>query len=180
MTLFATDLTFAYNSRRVLCGTSFNALHRGELTALIGPNASGKSTLFRVIAGLLKPSTGMVNLNGTDLSTLSSRNRLRRVCFMPQFFAVSAALTVFDVVMMARKNLAGWRVSAEDMGAVEAALHDAGIGHLSESYISELSGGQSQMVSVAQALIRQADVYRGRSHPHPPRRRALRCSVGGC
>lgn len=167
MTLFATDLTFAYGSRRVLCGTSFNALHRGELTALIGPNASGKSTLFRVIAGLLKPSTGMVNLNGTDLSTLSSRNRLRRVCFMPQFFAVNPALTVFDVVMMARKNLAGWRVSAEDMGAVGAALHDAGIGHLSESYISELSGGQSQMVSVAQALIRQADVYPGRSHPHP-------------
>jgi iron complex transport system ATP-binding protein len=78
---------------------------------------------------------------------------------MPQFFAANAALTVFDVVMMARKNLSGWRVTSEDMEAVGQALHDAQIGHLAEAYISELSGGQAQMVSVAQALIRDSEVY---------------------
>ncbi|MEM9550589.1 MAG: ABC transporter ATP-binding protein [Pseudomonadota bacterium] len=159
MTLTATDLSFAYDKRPILSGTGFAPLNPGELTALIGPNASGKSTLFRVIAGLLRPSAGRVVLAGTDLATLTSRARVRRVCFMPQFFAANAALTVFDVVMMARKNLSGWRVSASDMDAVGATLHAGGIGHLAEAYISDLSGGQSQMVSVAQALIREADVY---------------------
>ncbi|APX14114.1 ABC transporter ATP-binding protein [Tateyamaria omphalii] len=159
MTLTTQNLNFSYDKRPVLRGAGFDALKPGELTALIGPNASGKSTLFRVIAGLLTPSAGTVTLAGTNLATLPTRTRLKRVCFMPQFFAANAALTVFDVVMMARKNLAGWRVTPEDMEAVGAALYTAGIGHLSEAYISELSGGQAQMVSVAQALIRQADVY---------------------
>ena len=159
MTLHATDLDFAYGPRPILKGAGFAPLKKGQLTALIGPNASGKSTLFRVIAGLLKPSRGTVMLNDQDLSTLSDKARLSRVCFMPQFFAANAALTVFDVVMMARKNLRGWRVNGDDMEAVGAALNDARIGHLAEAYISELSGGQSQMVSVAQALIRQSEVY---------------------
>ena len=157
--LEAADLNFAYGARPILKGAGFASLAPGQLTALIGPNASGKSTLFRCIAGLLTPSRGSVHLGDTDLATLTSRERLKRICFMPQFFATNAALTVFDVVMMAQKNLSGWRVTPEDMEAVGEALHAAGIGHLSEAYISELSGGQSQMVSVAQALIRKSDVY---------------------
>ncbi|MEM9048656.1 MAG: ABC transporter ATP-binding protein [Pseudomonadota bacterium] len=159
MTLVARDIDFAYGTRPILRQAGFSPLQPGQLTALIGPNASGKSTLFRVVAGLLTPSRGQVTLNGTDLSTLSTKARLRRVCFMPQFFAANAALTVFDVVMMARKNLAGWRVTGADMQAVGEALHAAQIGHLAEAYISELSGGQSQMVSVAQALIRDSEAY---------------------
>lgn len=158
MTLEVRDLSFAYGTRPILKGAGFAPLRQGHLTALIGPNASGKSTLFRSIAGLLK-ADGLVTLSGTDLNTLSAKARLSRVCFMPQFFAANAALTVFDVVMMARKNLSGWRVTSEDTNAVAEALHGSRIGHLSEAYISELSGGQAQMVSVAQALIRSSDVY---------------------
>lgn len=158
MTLEAKGLNFSYGSRPILRDAGFAPLQAGELTALIGPNASGKSTLFRSIAGLLK-AEGSVLLNGTDLATLSEKERLSRVCFMPQFFAANAALTVFDVVMMAQKNLSGWRVTSEDMDRVGQALHEAEIGHLAEAYISELSGGQSQMVSVAQALIRNSEAY---------------------
>lgn len=159
MTLSAKGLNFAYSALPVLRDAGFANLQSGRLTALIGPNASGKSTLFKVIAGLVRANSGRVVLNQIDLSTLSVKERLARVCFMPQFFAANAALTVFDVVMMARKNLKGWRVTHSDMDAVGAALHDAQIGHLSEAYVSELSGGQSQMVSVAQALIRQSEAY---------------------
>lgn len=153
------DVNFAYGRRNILSNVSVQAGQPGQLTALIGPNAAGKSTLFRVIAGLLKPASGQVALDGVDLSKLTTRARLKRVCFMPQFFAANAALTVFDVVMMARKQLRGWRVNDADMQAVGAALEEAGIGHLAQAYVSDLSGGQSQMVSVAQALIRQSDVY---------------------
>jgi len=157
--LSAERLSFSYGRRPVLKDTGFAPLHPGSLTALIGPNASGKSTLFKLIAGLLSPSAGDVRLGDIDLSTLPLKTRLKRICFMPQFFTASASLTVFDVVMMARKQLRGWTVSDEDMQAVGQALHDGNIGHLSEAYVSELSGGQAQMVSVAQALIRDCDVY---------------------
>lgn len=157
--LMTSGLSFSYGKRRVLNDVGFAPIARGSLTALIGPNAAGKSTLFRLIAGLLRPETGTVFLNNTDLATLSTRERLQRVCFMPQFFTANAALTVFDVVMMAHKQLRGWRVSNADMDAVGQALEHAGIGHLAEAYVSELSGGQSQMVSVAQALIRNSDAY---------------------
>lgn len=157
--LIAEGLGFSYGPRSVLRDAGFQPLQAGQLTALIGPNAAGKSTLFRLIAGLAKPRSGTIRLHDTDLATLSSRERLTRICFMPQFFAANAALTVFDVVMMAHKQLRGWRVSEGDMQAVAHALSQSGIGHLAQAYVSELSGGQSQMVSVAQALIRKSDVY---------------------
>lgn len=157
--LSAHNLDFSYGNRQILNGVSFDGLKPGSVTALIGPNAAGKSTLFRLIAGLLKPKGGQVRLGGQDLATLSARKRLEQVCFMPQFFAANAALTVFDVVMMAHKQLRGWRVSGADIQKVSQTLSDAGIAHLAEAYVGELSGGQSQMVSVAQALIRTSDVY---------------------
>ncbi len=157
--LHVTGLDFAYGSRPILKGVGFAPLPTGKLTALIGPNASGKSTLFRLIAGLLKPNGGQVHLGDQDLAKLSTRKRLQQVCFMPQFFTANAALTVFDVVMMAQKQLRGWKVSSADIDAVAEALHRGGIGHLSEAYVSELSGGQSQMISVVQALVRRSDVY---------------------
>lgn len=152
-------LSFAYGARPVLEEVSLAPLQPGTLTALIGPNASGKSTLFRCIAGLLKPASGSVWLGDTDLATLRSKARLQRVCIMPQFFAANAALTVFDVVLMAHKNLSGWRVLPSDVSAVAAALEAGGIEHLADAYIGELSGGQAQMVSVAQSLVRRSEVY---------------------
>lgn len=152
-------LSFGYGARPILDDVSVAPLQPGTLTALIGPNASGKSTLFRCIAGLLKPAAGSVWLGEVDLATLRSKARLQRVCIMPQFFAANAALTVFDVVLMAHKNLSGWRVAPSDVAAVAAALEAGGIEHLANAYIGELSGGQAQMVSVAQSLVRRSDVY---------------------
>ncbi|MEM6825770.1 MAG: ABC transporter ATP-binding protein [Pseudomonadota bacterium] len=157
--LSVNGLSFSYGARRIFDQVDIDAVDPGKLTALIGPNASGKSTLFKLISGLLKPSEGRIGLGNMDAATLSTQARLSRIRFMPQFFAANAALTVFDVVMMAQKQLRGWRVSSTDMDAVGKALHEGGIGHLSEAYVGELSGGQSQMVSVVQALIRPADVY---------------------
>lgn len=152
-------IDFAYGRRTILHGVGFEPLEPGHLTALIGPNASGKSTLFRVISGLLKPKSGQVHLDQLNLDKLSARKRLQKICFMPQFFTANAALTVFEVVMMAQKQLRGLKVKSADIDAVAKALHEGGIGHLAEAYISELSGGQSQMVSVVQALVRRSDVY---------------------
>jgi iron complex transport system ATP-binding protein len=159
MTLSAHDLSVQFGNHTVMHDTGFADLQPGQLTGLIGPNAAGKSTLFRTIAGLIKPKRGTVMLGGCDLSMLSAKARLERICFMPQFFSANAALSVFDVMLMAQKQLSGWRVSEEDMAAVAEHLQAAGIGHLADAHIGELSGGQAQMVSICQALMRSSDVY---------------------
>ncbi|MEL7181162.1 MAG: ABC transporter ATP-binding protein [Pseudomonadota bacterium] len=159
MTFSAEKLSVLFGSHWVLHNTGFDALQQGQLTALIGPNAAGESTLFRALAGLITPKSGRVMLGDQDLGQMNPRKRLREVCFMPQFFTANAALSVFDVVLMAQKQLARWRVNQDDMTAVAQNLHDAGIGHLADAYIGELSGGQAQMVSICQALTRRSKVY---------------------
>ncbi|MEM9603201.1 MAG: ABC transporter ATP-binding protein [Pseudomonadota bacterium] len=152
-------VSFAYGKTTVLHDATAGGMPRRSLTALVGPNASGKSTLFKCVSGLLKARSGAVRLDDADLAALHLRARLQTVCFMPQYFASNAALSVFDVVLMACKNLSGWTVSDGDIKRVAAVLESCGISHLADSYIGELSGGQSQLVSIAQSLVRQADVY---------------------
>ncbi len=159
MTLAAENLFHAYGRRDVLCGVGFAAPAAGSLTALIGPNASGKSTLFRAVAGMIRPRSGRITLGGQSLDALSARARTARVGFMPQTFTSNAALTVFEVVMLARKQLSGWLVAREDTVAVASLLERIGIAHLAEAHVGELSGGQAQLVSAAQALVRAPQVF---------------------
>jgi iron complex transport system ATP-binding protein len=159
MTLAATDLCHAYGARAVLRRATFAASAPGSLTALIGPNAAGKSTLFRALAGMIRPISGRMMLDGADLAAMPARARNRAVGFMPQVFASNAALTVFEVVMLARKQLSGWAVAREDTLAVAALLDRMGIAHLAAAQVGEISGGQGQMVSAAQALIRAPRVF---------------------
>lgn len=158
-TLSVSSLSHSYGKRQVLHDITISALQPGSLVGLIGPNAAGKSTLFKCLSGMRKNDTGSIYLGEENLADLSLRNRLKKVCFMPQFFSTTAALSVFEVVLMSYKQLAGWTVSAEDRLAVARALDLAGIGHLADANIAELSGGQAQMVSLCQALVRNANVY---------------------
>ena len=157
MTLQVRNLSFAYGRRPILKDIDLPDLEPGSLVALIGPNAAGKSTLFRCVAGLLK-SGATIRLQGDDLASLGVRAWAERVTYMPQSFVSNAALTVFEVVLLARKQLHGWQVEKADVEAVAAALRRLGIEALSEAFIGDLSGGQQQMVSVCQALVRRAEV----------------------
>lgn len=158
-TLSVHNLNFAYGKKQVLHNVCISDIAPGTLVALIGPNAAGKSTLFKCLTGMNKTRSGRIQLGDEDLTQYPLKQRLNKVCFMPQFFAANAALTVFEVVLMSYKQLKGWRVTREDQTAVAQTLEKAGIGHLANANIAELSGGQSQMVSLCQALVRQADVY---------------------
>jgi iron complex transport system ATP-binding protein len=157
MALEVTSLDVSYGPRKVLNGVSINSFEPGRTVGVIGPNAAGKSTLFRSIAGLLT-SDGTVRLNGQDASELASGERSKRVFYMPQNFSMDAVLTVFEVVLLALKQSGRSRVSEEDIGDVGAALDRLDIAHLADRMVSELSGGQQQMVSIAQALVRAPEV----------------------
>lgn len=153
------NLNFAYAKQQVLFDINISEIESGTLVALIGPNASGKSTLFKCLAGINTIQSGKILLGDEDLSKLALKNRLNKICFMPQLFSANAALSVFEVVLMSYKQLQGWRVSHDDRLAVANILKFAGIGHLAGKNIAELSGGQMQMVSLCQALVRKAEVY---------------------
>ncbi len=157
MKLTIEGLSFHYGNRPILHNVTLTAAGAGKITALIGPNAAGKSTLFKCMAGLLRP-TGRLLLNERPLSTYTREKLAQHICYLPQETAVNAVLTVFEAVLLARKQHASWRASNEDLLAVANGLETLGISHLSLRYLNELSGGQKQMVSLAQALVRQPDI----------------------
>jgi len=154
-------LDFAYQRRPVLHGVKAGPLRRGEVTALVGPNGSGKSTLFRCLSGYLRSRQGAAHLDGRDLRSLTARERARRIFHLAQDLSAQAALSVFEVVLLARKSLSGGfnlRAGLCDLRAVEGVLRDLELDNLGDRPITELSGGQRQLVGIAQALVREPDV----------------------
>lgn len=159
MTLWVQGLSFSYPGKPVLREVDTGELPGGRLIALLGPNAVGKSTFFRCVAGLVPPQAGRVLLGGEDLNDLTRADRIRQIGYMPQGYASNAALTVFEIVLLARKQLRDWRVGDKDVAAVSALLARFGIEHLAERYIGELSGGQQQLTALCQAMVRPGRLF---------------------
>lgn len=142
-----------YPRRRVFEGLELDGIAPGTLAALVGPNAVGKSTLLKAIAGL-RPVHGQVLLDGTDLSTLSPRERLRRVGYLPQALPQASSLVAYEAM------LGALRVSRADLdrAQAEAAIAEVfttlGLDALALRPLNELSGGQRQMIGLAQVLVR--------------------------
>lgn len=150
-------LTAGYGSGDVLHGLSVPALAAGQVTALLGPNGSGKSTLLKALAGLVRVRAGSASLDGQDLTRLGFGERARHVVYLPQSLPAAVHLRVFESVLVAAK--AGEALStAVDMAAIDRLLDRLGIGHLALHYLDALSGGQKQLVGLAQALIRHPRV----------------------
>ena len=149
MSLVARGLSVRYGAQPVLHAVDL-ALSAGQVGALVGPNGSGKSTLIRCLAGLL-PHDGTVTLSGLPC-------RSEHMGYMPQDTSASVALTVVETVLLGRVGRLRWRVADEDLAAVDAILQRLGIAHLAGRWLRELSGGQRQLVFLAQSLVAQPHV----------------------
>ena len=158
MTLSISNLSAGYSGYTVLEDINVPIMEGGTFIGLIGPNASGKSTLFKTLAGLIKPMSGSVKINDEDITNLKRKDRSRRVAYMPQAFGCNALLTVFESVLLALKQTSGWRVKSDNLDRVSDALNALGLSHLASRGIADLSGGQAQMVAVAQTLVRAPEV----------------------
>ncbi|MFF4012681.1 ABC transporter ATP-binding protein [Streptomyces sp. NPDC001717] len=132
----------------------------GRVTALVGPNACGKSTALRALARLLKPAGGAVHLDGEDIAGLSAREFALRLALLPQTPSAPDGISVRDLVARGRTPHQRWwrQWSSSDEAAVDAALAATGCAELATRAIDELSGGQRQRVWIAMALAQHTPV----------------------
>jgi iron complex transport system ATP-binding protein len=128
--------------------------------ALIGANGSGKSTLIRLLAGLLEPASGEVIFNDAPLANLRARERAKRIAYVPQSTATVFPFTALEVVLTGRSPYSGrFRFeSLRDETIALAALDALDAAHLAARHITELSGGERQLVTIARALAQEPEV----------------------
>lgn len=155
MILEAKELSFSYGNQGVL--KDVNLSLRPGVTAILGPNAAGKSTLLRCLARLNR-SSGVILLDGECAHELSLERWNGVVSYLPQNFLSKAAITVFEAVLLGRIQQLTIRVRDVDLRAVETLLRDLELTPLANRPIAALSGGQAQLVSIAQALVREPQI----------------------
>jgi len=135
---------------------SFEAQQK-EIVAILGPNASGKSTLLSLLAGLLEPLSGRVEVNGEEVSKLELRMRAQRIALVQQESELLFPLRVWEYVLQGRYPY-GRRLrfeSDEDCLLAGNALAQVGADALRDRWMDQLSGGEKQRVILARALAQQ-------------------------
>lgn len=154
-------LTFRHprSDRAVLSDVSFDA-EPGAINAILGPNGSGKTTVFKCVAGLWKPQAGAVSHEARDLLALDGPKRSRLLAIVPQDHTPPFPYSVADVVLMGRAAHVGAFScpGRRDVEIAEEALKTLGIDHLRHKPYTKISGGERQLVLLARALTQQAPI----------------------
>lgn len=154
------NLSFIYPGRlhRTLDDVSFE-IKEGKVTGLFGPNGSGKTTLLKCITGFNKIGKNTILLgDGTDLSTLSIRERSQYISFVSQEQYLNMPFTVREVVMMGLESYSrSMYPSKEDIERTGDVISSFGLDGIAEDCFTELSGGQKQMVSIARAVNQDSE-----------------------
>jgi iron complex transport system ATP-binding protein len=153
MSLSIEGLIVSYGTNHVLDGIDIS-VPSGTITAVVGPNGAGKSSLLRAILGT-QPSKGHISVDGADAHWKRAGEVHDRTGYLPQDNAVFSALSVLDVVVLGRVGELGWRLSQNKLEIALATLERLDLAHLASLPVGELSGGQRQLVFLAQALVRQ-------------------------
>lgn len=153
VTLLCDQCGFGYApGRPVIRGVSA-AFSPGRVTGVIGPNAGGKTTLLRLLAGLRTPERGRVTLAGAGIGEMSVSERARRLVFVPQRSEVAFAFAAREIVA-----LGGLGAEGRAAERVERALAAVELGDVGETVFSNLSAGQQQRATLARALV-QVDAW---------------------
>jgi iron complex transport system ATP-binding protein len=157
--LRAAEVDLGYGERLVVAGLSMT-IRSGRITAVVGPNACGKSTLLRALARILTPSQGSVVLDGEAIHRLPTREVARKLGLLTQSPVVPDGILVADLVARGRaphqRALQQW--SERDETAVVSALEATETLDLAQRPVDELSGGQRQRVWIAMTLAQETPI----------------------
>lgn len=152
-------VSLGYGRRTVLCDVSLKA-KPGEMLGVIGPNASGKSTLIRGITRLIQPLSGQIFLDGKNIASMSRQDLAQLVAVVPQNTLLPELFTALEVVLMGRTpHLGLLRYESEkDMLIVQKAMEATQTLAFAERRVGELSGGERQRLTIARALAQEPKV----------------------
>jgi len=150
------NLSFGYNSNEEILKDINIKIYKNDFVAILGPNGGGKSTLVKLISGLLEPSKGTIKIDGVEANLKQTT-----IGYVPQFlhFDKNFPIKVLDVVLMGRiRNIKIHKYSEEDYQIALVSLEMVDMIALKNNLLSELSGGQIQRVLIARALATQSDI----------------------
>ncbi|MGH7808154.1 MAG: ABC transporter ATP-binding protein [Thermodesulfobacteriota bacterium] len=153
------DIRFSYDGVEVLKGISIS-LRKERMVGLLGANGAGKSTLLRILTGILNPKSGRLLYGGKELTRLDKREIAKRIAYIPQDSTFGFPFSVQEVVLMGRAPYVG-RFEFErerDLQIAISAMETVGISHLKDRPITEISGGEKQLASLARALAQEPEV----------------------
>jgi iron complex transport system ATP-binding protein len=149
-------LSYRIGERTILQDISLEVT-AGELVAIVGRNGAGKSTLLHLMTGLLPASAGAVWLGGRALQHLHRKDLARQIALLPQQARITFGFPVRDIVRMGRHPHRGRfrAASPRDEALVDEAMQRTGTAHLAQRLITEVSGGERQLILLAQALAQE-------------------------
>lgn len=153
------DVTLAFGERRLIEHAT-TRFERGRVTALLGRNGTGKSTLLRAIASLGALESGEIFIAGSSLTTIGARDLARHLAYVNTERVDVDTLSAHDLVAIGRSPYTDWlgRLTAEDENVVCDAMRVAGVEHLAARAVSTLSDGECQRVMIARALAQDTEV----------------------
>lgn len=153
------NLSCGYEDKTILEDVSFRA-RPGEIVCVLGKNGSGKSTLIKSILGLIEPFSGEILVEGEDIKSWSWKKRAKVLSYIPQTFSSTFQYKAIDIVLMGRTSYIGTSSapSKRDREIAEDAMEELNISHLKNRIYSQMSGGERQLVKIAQALAQQSKI----------------------
>ncbi len=148
------SVSFAYQKSLILEDVNLT-VGKGEFSSIVGPNGGGKTTLLKLILGLIKPDSGNITVFGK-----SPEQARKQIGYMPQYAHLDMAFPaiVKDIVLLGRLNTRRFWFSGEDRKKAGEAIEAVGLSELSHAGFHELSGGQRQRVLIARALCSNPDM----------------------
>ena len=153
------NIRFSYDGTEVLKGIDIS-IARGKMIGLLGANGAGKSTLLKILSGILSLKSGRLFYKGKELKDLDRREIAKKIAYVPQSSAFGFPFSVAEIVLMGRSPYVGrfeferesdWEIALDAMETV-------GIAHLKERLVTEISGGERQLASLARALAQEPEI----------------------
>jgi len=147
--IFAENVSFSYGNRTIFDHIGFT-VYKGDYITILGPNGGGKSTLAKLITGLLTPASGSIRIRG-----LTPGNAGHLIGYVPQYmnFDTSFPITVFDTVLTGCLDRSFGFYTKQQKKDASSALESVGLGDLAKASFSDISGGQRQRTMIARALV---------------------------